>query len=306
MSFYQKYIGTFCLLICCNSNLYSQDQSISIDTINDKKWLIEITATYLASFTTESIISVTKLYETPKFSYSLGLLVGYRINKTIAIKSGITFTRITQIIGPRLNIYYNETGARQPEPDVIINTYNSNLNTSYGVYALSSEITNAKQGDGNDYIEGDPLTLGLHGKQIIDFFSIPIIADYIFLESDLFSISGIVGINPTYFVSTNLDTESKRGLGVYVSDKRRNYNSNTGWDPLRIFTSDFQIEFNNGDRNINISYELGLGINMNLSNSLYLKTQITYSKSILPVFEIEDYAIFQKSFNFQLVFGFFL
>jgi len=211
---------------------------------------------------------------------------------------------LSQIFRQSNDAIYTEIGANQPEPGLLEKSFSIPINLSYGTYIATMNVITKKLGDGNDYIEGDPFLLISTGKITIDYVSIPLQGSFTLLRNNYFNLEGIIGLNPSFFMSSMLDTNSKMGFGISTDNAKPYWDSNGRYQE-RIYTNNVQILLDNGNiKRVNLSYEIGISLHTQLNHFLYILAQVSYSRFIFPIFKTETHTVFQKSFNFQIGLGF--
>ncbi len=229
-----------------------------------------------------------KEQESAAFSYSAGLQLGFRFSSKWNIKTGVSYTELSQKFNHLACLQYSEVNAEPESNGDITSSYKYAFDSSYGELDTDVKLTHSLgQGGIND---GETVKIGLEGKQKLQFINVPLILEYQAFKVNNFSIGLNAGIIVSYLNNTQLSIRKIKTRDDRLRSNLKDLVFLT--EPNKqVFTSDYQA-------GINIEYAV--------NNKISVFANPNFRRSFKPIYQnarIKTYPQFSSinlGFNLNL------
>ncbi len=212
--------------------------------------------------------------EEPEFSLGYGVKIGYQFSKNWSIETGLNRTSSALRFRSRRQIRYTMVDEMPNDQGEFQGRYAFDFNTSSGT--VESDIALARSASTN-LVENDFVGLLLEGQQNFEYLNVPIIVRYHFGQSrwQLGLKAGIVNrfLQDATFQFESIST-SRDGVRLVVEDR---FFRTRPLDSAATYQADFT---------------LGAGLRFWVTNQLSLMIEPSFSRSINPFFEGDNFKTF--------------
>jgi hypothetical protein len=209
--------------------------------------------------------------ESPKMSYVAGASVGIDLADHWRLWSGLNYQLFHQESRHTVGMRYTAVGAVTEQDGDVVNSYQANLQTSYGEAEVEVRIANDAQSNLPNLNEGRIFPVRFKAALELQHLGIPLLAEYHFGSKRLgFSLKG--GLVGSLLVDKSVEIKQVQLLH----------------DRLRLRRTDVVSDrFLRNIKSATLDLQLSAGVRIGLSERLSLAFEPTFRSNLTPVFGSE-------------------
>lgn len=209
--------------------------------------------------------------ESPELSYVAGLLAGMDVSKRWRIYSGVSYQRFHQASKHTIGLRYTTDQAVTDQHGDLVNTYQADLQTSFGEAEVAFRVANDAASSEPDLNEGRIFPVRFLAEEGLDHFGIPVLVEYR-MGSDRLNIVLKGGVVGNFLVGKSIRITDVRTMHPRLISRKTDVAGTRFLRNINSFTLDAQVS---------------AGVHLGLSDRLSLTLEPTLRSNLTPVFENE-------------------